>query len=156
MDEKEFKALKRVMKKLSSLKATLRKDEAVILDQLIFGDQEVQLHSIQDQGQFRILQGAQTRYAKGAQPRKTPGAQPRTKESASEMSLHSMTLRTTARKTPRSASSASPRKQDAVSEVSMHGMQPAGRITNQAAKRIVARIDLNDQGAYAVTNMAER
>jgi hypothetical protein len=156
MDDKEFKALKRVMKKLSSLKATLRKDEAVILDQLIFGEQEVQLHSVQDQGQFRILQGAQSRLTKGAQPRKTAGAQPRAKESASEMTLHSMTPRTTARKTPRSASKPSSRKQEAAPEIVLHGMQPAGRSANQAAKRIVARIDLNNQGAYSVTNQAER
>jgi hypothetical protein len=156
MDDKEFKALKRVMKKLSSLKATLRKDEAMILDQLIFGDQEVQLHSAQDQAQFRIIGGAQPRATRGAQPRATRGAQPRTKESASEVALHGMTPRTSARKTPRSASRASSRKQEAASEVALHSINPAGRATNQAAKRIVARLDLNEQGQYSVTNMAER
>ena len=156
MDDKEFKALKRVMKKLSSLKATLRKDEAMILDQLIFGAQEVSLHSAQGQAQFRVLQSAQSMIAKGAQPRKAAGAQSRIQASASETMLHSMTPRITARKTPRSSAKPSSRKQEAASEVLLHGMQPAGRISNQAAKRIVARIDLNDQGAYSVTNQTEK
>jgi hypothetical protein len=188
MDEKEYRALKRVMKKLSNLKATLRKDEARLLDQLIFGDQEVQLHSAQGQGQFRILQGAQPSAAKGAQPRKNPAAQPRTQESASEMALHSMTprpsgrknpsstpgasprkqdagseivlhsmkSRPSGRKTPSSTPGASPRKQDAASEIVLHSIQPAGRISNQAAKGIVARISVSAQGEYSVTNMADR
>jgi hypothetical protein len=72
------------------------------------------------------------------------------------MTLHSMTPRTTARKTPRSASKPSSRKQEAAPEIVLHGMQPAGRSANQAAKRISARITLDAQGNYSVSDQASR
>jgi hypothetical protein len=91
MDAKELQAWKRVAKKLSSLRATLRADERKILDQLIVGASEVELHSM----------------TPAAQPRKTPRTTPRKKDQASEVELHSLTP--AGQKTPRTTPMITPR-----------------------------------------------
>jgi hypothetical protein len=92
MDEKEFKAVKRVLKKLSALRQTMRKDDARILDSLVFGQEEVSLHSMQEQAQSRLVRGAQPRAQQRANPRAAGKADPRASEAASEVALHRMTL----------------------------------------------------------------
>src|SRR5512137_3066428 len=47
MADKEFQALKRLVKKLSALRATLRRDERVLLDEMVLGSAaEVSAHAM--------------------------------------------------------------------------------------------------------------
>jgi hypothetical protein len=127
MDEKEFKAIKRVLKKLSALRQTMRKDDARILDSLVFGQEEVMLHSMQDQAQSRLVRGAQPRLQQRASSRASSKADPRMAEAASEVELHRMSVsdRASSRAQQRLSKKADPRMDQAASEVELHRMQQA-------------------------------
>jgi hypothetical protein len=100
MDAKELQAWKRLAKKLSSLRATLRADERKILDQLIVGaGSEVELHS--------MTPAIQPRKTPAAQPRKTPRKTPKGAEEPSEVEMHSLTP--TGQKTPQVTPRLTPR-----------------------------------------------
>jgi len=121
MDAKELQAWKRVAKKLSALRQTLRKDEQRILDRMIVGEaSEVELHAMRPR--------TQPRATPRAQPRATPRAQPE----ASEVELHAMKPRTQPRATPRAQPRATP------------------RTTPRLAPRWDLRLTLDASGEYSI------
>lgn len=71
MDVKQDQSFKRLLKKLSALRATLKNDERKLLDQLVIGSaDEVEAHSLT--------------------PRPTPRPNPRPSTAADEVKAHSM------------------------------------------------------------------
>ena len=73
MDVKQDQAIKRLLKKLSALRATLKNDERKMLDQLVIGSvNEVEAHTLSQKSPFTAAKAA-----KGA-------------KDASEVEAHSM------------------------------------------------------------------
>jgi hypothetical protein len=92
MDTKELQAWKRIAKKLSALRATLRADERIILDRLIIGAAgEVELHSVTPAVQPRVTPVIQPRVTPAVQPRVTPRIEPNAGSEGSEVEMHRVT-----------------------------------------------------------------
>ena len=187
MDEKELQATRRVFKKLSALRQTLRAEDAQVLDSLIFGEQEVSMHAMKDQVQARFLGGAPGRLIERADSGTAGQVAARNAEQASEVAMHQMSADSAAEQAAnRFAEQVSARAAEQASEVEMHQMssdaaaeQAANRFADQVApraaeqisevemhqmssdaaaeqisSRIFARITLDSDGNYAVTEVA--
>lgn len=73
MDAKELQAWKRVAKKLSALRQTLRKEERKILDRMILGESsEVEMHALTPRIEPRVTPQAEPRVTPRVEPRVTP------------------------------------------------------------------------------------
>lgn len=184
MDKNQFQALGRVLKKLSALRATLRTDDAQVLDALIFGEQEVALHSMKDQVQSRFIGQVQPRL----DPRAADQAVGQNVDAASEVAMHGLDATSGKAILGRTAADqATPKNIDAAAEVAMHSMDaspgkaqlgPEGRTAadqatpknvdaaaevamhsmdanvGQAADSLMARIVLDEDGNYAAVDAA--
>ena len=103
MDVKQDQAIKRLLKKLSALRATLKNDERKMLDQLVIGSvNEVEAHTLSQKSPFTAAKAA-----KGA-------------KDASEVEAHTLS-----QKSPFTAAKAAKGAKDA-SEVEAHSMDKDG------------------------------
>jgi hypothetical protein len=107
MDIKQDQAFKRLLKKLSALRATLKNDERSLLDGLVIGSaDEVEAHSLATRPTPRPSAGADEVKTHSLTARPTPRPTPRPSAGADEVKTHSLTARPTPRPTPRPSAGA--------------------------------------------------
>ena len=91
MDIKQDQAFKRLLKKLSALRATLKNDERSLLDGLVIGSaDEVEAHSLATRPTPRPSAGADEVKTHSLTTRPTPRPTPRPSAGADEVEAHSM------------------------------------------------------------------
>jgi len=126
MDVKQDQAVKRLLKKLSALRATLKNDERKLLDQLVTGPaDEVEAHSLSPKSPF-----AAAKAAKAA-------------KDANEVEAHSLSP-----KSPFAAAKAAKAARDA-NEVEAHSLSPKSPFA--AAKAAKAAKDANEVEAHSLS-----
>ena len=152
----ETQALKRLVKKLSALRATLRKDERALLDRLVIGEKsEVQGHAMMAPQALQSPQSAEVQGHIYMAPKGPQSARGRKRPQAAEVEGHSLmapnaVMAASGRKRPESAEvqgHAFMAPQSA--EVSGHTMQSAQ--TAMSALGLQGRIYLDQgKGVYTV------
>lgn len=156
MADKQQASLKRLAKKLSALRATLSKDERVLLDRIVLGvQQEVSPHMISagaEQSRKRATTTGKAtptrnRYTTGGAAKEVAGhalvpagsvmgKQKAAVSSANEVAVHSMTMTGSATLGKQKAATSS------ANEVSIHGMVPAKAATSSANSAAVPGANL--------------